>query len=106
MEKYQQQMADIINSGNARFVTTIARQSGKSLYHQILDSKLLNLPRFVVLEDHWEHPDQVRVDVKLEIAEWIEQQDKLCWEKNVNTGSYYRYMLTPELLTLLRLRWS
>jgi hypothetical protein len=106
MEKYQQQMADIINSSTAKFVTTTARQSGKSLYHQILDSKLLNLPRFVVLEDHWEHLDQVRVDVMLEIAEWIEQQDKLCWKMDANTGIYYRYSLTPELLTLLQLRWS
>ena len=33
MEKYQQRMADIINSGTTRVTTTLARQSGKQTYN-------------------------------------------------------------------------
>lgn len=61
---------------------------------------------YVVLDDHWEYPNYKRVDVNITIAAWVESHDITQWKPDTNCASYDRYIVTPELLTLLQLKWA
>ena len=104
MEKYQQELFNKLaayNNNDIKLTMAMGRQAGKSLYGLLMD----HAP-FVVLEDHWEWPNHKRVDVILPIANWIEQQDITQWKPDTNCARYDRYIITPELLTLLQLKFS
>ena len=109
MEQYQQELFNKLaaySENDIKLTMSVGRQTGKSLYHQILNSKLLNQPAFVVLEDHWEIPNHKRVDVNSKIACWIEEQDISQWKWESNGPGDDRYVITPELLTMLTLKFS
>lgn len=68
------------------------------------------IPRrpFDVLEDHWEYPGLKRVEVSYGVREWIEQHDKVDWQGGdiKLVKGWYRFEISPRLLTLLKLKWS
>lgn len=66
----------------------------------------LGAPLFTVLDDHWEYPNHKRVAVRYPVQFWIEEQDYTQWKPDDNGPAYDRYFITPELLTLLQLRWA
>ena len=102
MEKYQQEIWDLINNPNlGPFISTPTR--GNSLYEMLMAQ-----PFFEVLEYHWEYPGKKRVDVSISVASWIHQQDNSQWEDTgvIIIGNYNRFIITPELLTLLTLKFA
>ena len=107
MEKYQQELFNKLAAYNQADtelrIFAAGRQSGKSMFNIWLDEYG---PKFVVLADHWEIPNHKRVDVSSEIAHWIEEQDISQWKWETNGPADDRYVITPELLTLLQLRWA
>lgn len=107
MEKYQLDMwkkLEAYNRADTEFTIWYASGGvGKSMFNVWLDEYA---PKFVVLEDHWEIPNHKRVDVNPKIAQWIEEQDISQWKWESNGPSDDRYVITPELLTMLQLKFS
>ena len=66
----------------------------------------IDAPKFIVLNDHRDYPNHKRVSVRYPIQFWIEEQDPTQWKFDDNGPEYDRYIITPELLTLLHLRWA
>ena len=66
----------------------------------------LDAPKFIVLDNHWEYPNHKRVDVRYPVQFWIEEQDISQWKPDSDGVAYSRYIMTPELLTLLQLKWG
>lgn len=66
----------------------------------------LDAPLFTVLDGHREWPNHKRVDVRYPVQFWIEEQDCTQWKPDGDGIAYSRYIITPELLTLLQLRWA
>ena len=107
MEKYQQELFNKLaayNNNDIRLTMAMGRQTGKSILNKVwLDEQH---PKFIVLEDHWEIPNHKRIDVKPEIAHWIKEQDISQWKWESNGPYDDRYVITPELLTMLQLKWA
>ena len=107
MNKIQLDMWDKLaayNRADTEFTVFAAGSGvGKSQFQMLKEQ-----PFFEVLDDHWEHPNRKRVDVTDDIAEWIKTQDEYSWEDTgvILWGGYHRYVITPELLTMLTLKFS
>ena len=104
MKPYQQELFNKLAAycnNDIKLTMAMGRQSGKSMYRALIVP-----PGFVVLEDHWEYPNHKRVDVNIHISAWIEQQDITQWKPDTNCVRYDRYIITPELLTMLTLKFS
>lgn len=50
--------------------------------------------------------DNVRLSFRYPVQFWIEEQDCTQWKPDGDGVAYSRYIITPELLTLLQLRWA
>ena len=107
MKKYQEELFNKLAAycnNDITLTMSMGRQTGKSRFTKVwLDEYG---PKFIVLEDQWEIPNHKRIDVKPEIARWIEEQDISQWKWESNGPYDDRYVITPELLTLLQLKWS
>jgi hypothetical protein len=71
----------------------------------------LTLPKYqIVAESNTPVPSgYLKIDVRKEISDWIEQQPIHMWklgEPGVMLGFYNRYIITEELFTWITLRWS
>lgn len=71
----------------------------------------LTLPRYQIVSDsNTPVPNgYIKIDVRKEISDWIEQQPIYMWkhgEPGVMVGFYNRYIISEELLSWLILRWA
>lgn len=103
LKEYQREMLKMLQSPDHALI--VGRQTGKALYNSYTQ-EFVKPPDYILLEDHWEYPGLIRLDVIPIIGNWIESHDKSSWQYEVCVGDYERYTISPELYTLLTLKFS